>query len=94
MKRLLVLISTLAISLPALADRSGYHDCLLHHLQGAKLDNVTTLIKKACEENHLGSTRFAREDRAYNECLLQYLEGVESPAAVVEIQVTCREKHR
>ena len=94
MKRLLFLIPTLAISLPSLADRSEYHDCLLHHLQGAKLDAVTRLMKKACEENYLGPAKARGEARAYNDCLQKYLEGVESPTAVGEIQVTCREKHQ
>ena len=65
MKRLLVLIPTLAIWLPALADRAEYHDCLLHHFQGAKLDDVTGMIKTAFKESYLGPTKAQREDRAY-----------------------------
>ena len=94
MKRMLVVVPALVISLPVLADRSEYHDCLLNHLQGAKLDAVTGLFKKACEENYLGPTKARGQARACNDFLLQYLEGVESPAAVEQIQVTCGEKHR
>ncbi len=36
MKRLLLLIPTFAISLPALADRSEYHECLLQYLEGVE----------------------------------------------------------
>ena len=94
MKRLLGVVPGLVMSLPALADRSDYHDCLLHNLQRTKLDEVTVVVKKACRENYLGPTTAQGEVRAYNECLLQYLEGVESLGAALDIQATCLEKHR
>ncbi len=76
--------------------RYEYEDCLLDHLDHAKLDVASRFIAEACEENYgRGPSRSIMSDeRRYNECLLEHMVGVESVDAVIRIRRACEKKFR
>lgn len=77
-------------------DRYAYEDCLLEHLDHAKLDAASRFIAEACEENYgsgLSKAIFS-DERRYNECLLEHMVGVESVDAVIRIRRACEKKYR
>jgi hypothetical protein len=77
-------------------DRYEYEDCLLEHLDHAKIDVASRFIAEACEENY-GSgpgTSIMSNERKYNECLLEHMVGVESIDAVIRIRRACEKKFR
>lgn len=87
------------LSLNALAakkDRYEYEDCLLEHLDHAKLDVASRFIAEACEENYGSgpSKVIFKGERRYNECLLDHMVGVESVDAVIRIRRACERKYR
>ncbi len=77
-------------------DRYEYEDCLLEHLDHAKLDVASRFIAEACEENYGSgpSKSIMSNERRYNECLLDHMVGVESVDAVIRIRRACERKHR
>jgi len=99
---ILQLISILFICLYSLQvvagnkDRYAYEDCLLKHLDQAKLDVASRFIAEACEENYGSgiSKAIFSDERKYNECLLSHLVGVESVDAVIRIRRACERKFR
>ncbi len=76
--------------------RHEYEDCLLEHLDHAKLDVASRFIAEACEENYGSgpSTTIMSDERRYNECLLEHMVGVESVDAVIRIRRACEKKYR
>ena len=86
------------LSLSALAakkNRYEYEDCLLEHLDHAKLDVASRFIAEACEENYgSGPSAIFSDERKYNECLLDHMVGVESVDAVIRIRRACERKYR
>ena len=76
--------------------RYAYEDCLLDHLDHAKLDVASRFIAEACEENYgTGPSRIIlSKERHYNECLLEHMVGVESVDAVIRIRRACEKKYR
>ena len=76
--------------------RYEYEDCLLEHLDHAKLDVASRFIAEACEENYGSgpSTIILSNERRYNECLLEHMVGVESVDAVIRIRRACEKKYR
>ena len=76
--------------------RYEYEDCLLDHLDQAKLDAASRFIAEACEENYGSgpSTSIMSSERRYNECLLEHMVGVESVDAVIRIRRACEKKYR
>jgi hypothetical protein len=77
-------------------DRYEYEDCLLEHLDHAKLDVASRFIAEACEENYGNgpSKTIFSDERKYNECLLDHMVGVESVDAVIRIRRACERKFR
>jgi len=77
-------------------DRYEYEDCLLEHLDHAKLDVASRFIAEACEENYGSgpSKSVMSNERRYNECLLDHMVGVESVDAVIRIRRACEKKYR
>lgn len=77
-------------------ERYEVEDCLLEHLDHAKLDAASRFIAEACEENYgSGPSRSIMSDeRRYNECLLEHMVGVESVDAVIRIRRACEKKYR
>ena len=77
-------------------DRFEYEDCLLEHLDHAKLDVASRFIAEACEENYGSgpSKAIFSDERRYNECLLEHMVGVESVDAVIRIRRACERKYR
>ncbi len=103
MKTLLIRLITIMFicffSLQALAakkDRYAYENCLLEHLDHAKLDVASRFIAEACEENYGSgpSKAIFSDERKYNECLLDHMVGVESVDAVIRIRRACERKFR
>ena len=84
----------LAVSPATIAGQTEYDDCILEHLKGAKLDEATHLIKRACDENYRNSGFTSDKTRNYNNCLLEHLVGVESVRAMLEIKTVCDRKHQ
>ena len=82
--------------LAAKKDRYDYEDCLLEHLDHAKLDVASRFIAEACEENYGSgpSKAIFSDERRYNECLLEHMVGVESVDAVIRIRRACERKYR
>ncbi len=77
-------------------NRYEYEDCLLKHLDHAKLDVASRYIAEACEENYgngVSKAIFSNE-RKYNDCLLNHMVGVESVDAVIRIRRACERKFR
>lgn len=76
--------------------RYEYEDCLLEHLDHAKLDVASRFIAEACEENYGSgpSTIILSNERRYNKCLLEHMVGVESVDAVIRIRRACEKKYR
>ena len=74
----------------AMATETIYHNCILEHLGGAKLDMTVDLMKKSCEEIY-GFSQGSR--RTYNECLLENLKGVVNANAAIEIENACNRIH-
>jgi len=76
-------------------EKYGYEDCILDHLDQAKIDNASRFIAKACEENY-GSPagQVSAKQRSYNECLLDHMAQVESLDAVIRIRTACEKKFR
>ena len=72
-------------------NRYAYEDCLLKHLDHAKLDAASRFIAEACEENYGSgpSKAIMSNERKYNECLLEHMIGVESVDAVIRIRRAC-----
>ena len=95
---LALLIALFFISLVAAAskNRYEYEDCILEHLDQAKLDAASRFIAEACEENYgSGPSKVIMSDeRKYNECLLDHMVGVESVDAVIRIRRACEKKYR
>ena len=82
--------------LAAKKERYEYEDCLLEHLDHAKLDVASRYIAEACEENYgagISKVIFS-DERRYNECLLDHMVGVESLDAVIRIRRACERKYR
>ena len=77
-------------------ERYEYEDCLLDHLDHAKLDAASRFIAEACEENYGSgpSKSIMSKERRYNECLLEHMVGVESVDAVIRIRRACEKKYR
>ncbi len=77
-------------------DRYEYSDCILDHLNNAKLDAASRFIAEACEENYGSgpSSSVTTKERRYNECLLEHMVGVESVDAVIRIRRACEKKYR
>lgn len=77
-------------------DRYEYEDCLLDHLDHAKLDAASRFIAEACEEIYGSGLRksIMSKERNYNECLLEHMVGVESVDAVIRIRRACERKFR
>ncbi len=77
-------------------NRYEYEDCLLDHLDHAKLDVASRFIAEACEENYGSglSKSIMSDERRYNECLLEHMVGVESVDAVIRIRRACEKKFR
>ena len=77
-------------------ERYEYEDCLLEHLDHAKLDVASRFIAEACEENYGSgpSKTIFNDERRYNECLLKHMVGVESVDAVIRIRRACERKYR
>ena len=81
-------------SIQVIAGDLEFNDCILKHMKGAKVDEATYLIEKACHENYR-EVRFVPEKRrAFNECLLEHLIGVESIQAVSDINAACENKYK
>jgi hypothetical protein len=94
-----VLVIALFCLNPAIAEsknRYEYEDCILEHLDHAKLDVASRFIAEACEENYgSGPSRVIMSgERRYNECLLDHMVGVESVDAVIRIRRACEKKYR
>lgn len=85
---------SLALSTMVAAGQVEYDTCILTHLEGAKLDVATHLIKQACYENHKAMGFGSADRRAYNDCLLQHLPGTESLQAVMAIKSACASRHK
>jgi phage FluMu gp28-like protein len=83
-------------TMAAKKDRYEYEDCLLEHLDHAKIDVASRFIAEACEENYGSgpSTSVMSNERKYNECLLEHMVGVESIDAVIRIRRACEKKFR
>jgi len=77
-------------------NRFAYEDCLLEHLDHAKLDAASRFIAQACEENYGSGAKktIMSDERKYNECLLDHMVGVESLDAVIRIRRACEKKYR
>ena len=93
----IVLIGFLSLNaVAAKKERYEYEDCLLEHLDHAKLDVASRFIAKACEENYGSgpSKSIMSNERRYNECLLEHMVGVESVDAVIRIRRACERKYR
>ncbi len=77
-------------------NRYTYEDCILEHLDNAKLDAASRFIAEACEENYGSgpSKTIMSDERRYNECLLDHMVGVESVDAVIRIRRACEKKYR
>ena len=83
-------------TMAAKKERYEYEDCLLKHLDHAKIDVASRFIAEACEENYGSgpSTSMMSSERKYNECLLKHMVGVESIDAVIRIRRACEKKFR
>ena len=92
----IVFLGLLSLNLlAAKKDRYEYEDCLLEHLDHAKLDVASRFIAEACEENYgSGPSAIFSDERRYNECLLEHMVGVESVDAVIRIRRACERKYR
>jgi len=93
----IVLICFIAVNANAAKrDRYEYEDCLLDHLDHAKLDTASRFIAEACEENYGSGAKktIMSDERRYNECLLDHMVGVESIDAVIRIRWACEKKFR
>ena len=84
----------MTLSIPAIAGQAEYDDCILQHLKDAKLDDATSLIKRACEENYKDTSFTSDKQRSYNDCILEHLVGVESIRAIIEIKTACSRKNK
>lgn len=93
----IVFLSLLSLNLlAAKKQRYEYEDCLLEHLDHAKLDAASRFIAEACKENYGNgpSKAIFSDERRYNECLLDHMVGVESVDAVIRIRRACEKKYR
>ena len=75
-------------------DTSIYNDCILSHLNKAKLKLATQLITQSCVA--ISQTIFTPNEnkRAYYDCLLENLPEVEDETAVKLIEQSCKEKNK
>jgi transposase-like protein len=89
---LLIMIILLTAS-PILAGEKEYDDCILKYVKGAKVNEATRLVKKACKENYKNYVFVSDKRKEYNKCLLEHLMGIESSEAVMEIKKACDNKH-
>ena len=93
----IIILCFLTLSIQAAKNnRYEYEDCLLDHLDHAKLDAASRFIAEACEEIYGSGLRksIMSNERNYNECLLEHMVGVESVDAVIRIRRACERKFR
>ncbi len=90
------MVFTLGSALASSKNRYEFEDCILEHLDHAKLDVASRFIAEACEENYGRgpSKTIMSDERRYNECLLDHMVGVESVDAVIRIRRACEKKYR
>ena len=70
-----------------------YHQCILDHMQGVKLNMVADEIKRICWDSYRDKFSVSKKEQLYNGCLLTYLRRVESEIAAKEIINSCRGRY-
>ncbi|MCK5189058.1 MAG: hypothetical protein KAR12_03275 [Methylococcales bacterium] len=70
-----------------------YNQCILDHMQQAKLNMVADEFKRICFESYSYRSSLLKEQQLYNGCLLTYLKEVESETSAEEIIKSCRSRY-
>lgn len=97
MKRIAVVIwccLTVAGSLIAKEDKTGYQDCILTHVAGVEDSLAANLMTYACHRLYIDNFMLSEQDEGYFQCLLNYLPDAKQQEATLLVRQTCNQKHR